>query len=54
MVRSTSEVVLLVDPDGTIRVSSPAAEGASAVNGPGLAGASIVDFVLPEQQGICP
>ena len=33
MVRGTSEVVLLADPDGTIRASSPAADRTLAVNG---------------------
>ncbi len=50
MVRSTSEVVLLADLDGTIRSFSSAADRTLAVHGHGLAGLSIVDFVLPEQQ----
>jgi diguanylate cyclase (GGDEF)-like protein/PAS domain S-box-containing protein len=51
MVRGTSEVVLLTDPDGTIRASSPAADRTLAVNGDILTGVSMVDFVLPEQRG---
>ncbi len=51
MVRVTTEVVLLVDLDGTVRASSPAADRTLAVNEDGLAGACIADFVLPEQQG---
>ena len=50
MVHGTSEVVLLVDPDGTIRASSPAADRTLAIDGPGLSGVNVVDFVLPEQQ----
>ena len=49
MVRGTTEVVLLVDLDGTVRASSPAADRALAVNGRGLAAVCITDFVLPEQ-----
>ncbi len=51
MVRGTTEVVLLVDVDGTIRVSSPAADRTLAVTGQGLTGGSVADFVLPEQYG---
>jgi diguanylate cyclase (GGDEF)-like protein/PAS domain S-box-containing protein len=50
MVRGTTEVVLLVDLDGTIRAASPAAEHTLAIDGRGLAGMRFADFVLPEQQ----
>ena len=49
MVRGTTEVVLLVDLDGAIRASSPAADRTLAATGHGLAGMDIADFVLPEQ-----
>jgi diguanylate cyclase (GGDEF)-like protein/PAS domain S-box-containing protein len=51
MVRGTSEVVLLVDLDGTIRARSPAADRTLAVNGRDLIGVGVVDFVAPEQRG---
>jgi diguanylate cyclase (GGDEF)-like protein/PAS domain S-box-containing protein len=49
MVRGTTEVVVLVDLDGTIRASSPAANHTLTAHGGGLAGVSITNFVLPEQ-----
>lgn len=50
MVRGTSEVVVLVDLDGTIRAFSPAAERTLTIDKRGLVGTRITDFVLPEQQ----
>jgi diguanylate cyclase (GGDEF)-like protein/PAS domain S-box-containing protein len=50
MVRGTTELVLIVDLDGTIRASSPAAERTLATEEQELAGACVSDFVLPEQQ----
>jgi diguanylate cyclase (GGDEF)-like protein/PAS domain S-box-containing protein len=51
MVRGTTEVVLLVDPDGAIRASSPAANRALALDNGQLVGARVPDFLRPEQQG---
>jgi diguanylate cyclase (GGDEF)-like protein/PAS domain S-box-containing protein len=50
MVRGTTEVVLIVDIDGTIRASSPAADRSLAPHGQELAGACLSDFVVPEEQ----
>jgi diguanylate cyclase (GGDEF)-like protein/PAS domain S-box-containing protein len=50
MVRGTTEVVLLVDTNGTIRMSSPAADRTLAIEGRPLAGMGIEEFVLPEQR----
>jgi diguanylate cyclase (GGDEF)-like protein/PAS domain S-box-containing protein len=50
MVRGTTELVLLVDLEGTIRASSPAADQTLAIDGRGLAGMRLGDFVLPEQR----
>jgi diguanylate cyclase (GGDEF)-like protein/PAS domain S-box-containing protein len=50
MVRGTTEVVMIVDLDGTIRASSPAADRTLAPDEQELVGACIPAFVLPEQQ----
>ena len=50
MVRGTTEMVLIVDIDGTIRASSAAADRMLAPDEQDLVGACIPDFVLPEQQ----